>query len=62
MSVSRSSFARSLAVTADDLDLVRRDRGLVVQLECDVLDEEGPDIVAESVGVKVTLKNEERYR
>lgn len=32
------SFARTLAVAAHDLDLISRDLGLVVQLECDVLD------------------------
>jgi hypothetical protein len=31
-------FARALAVAAHDLDLISRDLGLVVQLECDVLD------------------------
>lgn len=49
----------SLAVTADDLDLVCRDLGLVVQLECNILDQERPNFVAESVGIEVTLKDGE---
>lgn len=56
-----SSFTGSLAVTADDLDLVGGDRGLVVQFEGHVLDKEGPDFVAESVGIKVTLRHEDRH-
>jgi hypothetical protein len=48
-------LAGTLAVATDDLDPVRRHRGLVIQLECDVLDQERPDFVAESVGIQVTL-------
>jgi hypothetical protein len=33
------------------VDLVR-----VIELEVDVLDDEGPDIVAEAVGIKVSLE------
>lgn len=52
-----SSFTGSLAVAADDLHLVCCDRRLVVQFEGHVLDEESPDFVAESVGIKVTLRS-----
>ena len=45
-------FARFLVGHADDLDLVRLDGSIVVQLEIDIFDEEGPDIVAEAVGIK----------
>jgi hypothetical protein len=48
-------LAGTLAVAADDLDPVRRHRGLVIQLECDILDQERPNFVAESVGIQVTL-------
>lgn len=39
---------------ADNLDLVGVDGG-VFHLKGDVLDEEGPDLVAEAVGVEVSL-------
>lgn len=48
-------LARSLAVAAHDLHAVRVYGGLVVELELDVLDQECPDLVAESVRIKVTL-------
>jgi hypothetical protein len=50
------SFARLLGVAADNLDLVRRD-GLtpIVHFKGYVLDQKGPDFVAESVGVKASL-------
>ncbi len=44
-----------LGVAADDLNFVRLDRTRVVQLEVDVLDEESPYFVAETVGVQMTL-------
>lgn len=49
---------RSLAVAAHDLDLVRGDCRLVVQFERDILDEECPDFVTESVGIQVALFQE----
>lgn len=45
-----------LAAAANDLDLVCVNRAGVVQLELNVLDEESPDIVAETVGIKMTLR------
>lgn len=44
-----------LGAAADDLDLVGVDGG-VLHLEGDVLDQEGPDLVAEAVGVEVSLR------
>lgn len=53
-------LARPLAVAAHDLDAVCGNGGLVVQLEGDILDQECPDFVAESVGVKVALEEKRR--
>jgi hypothetical protein len=48
--------ARSLTVAAHDLDLVRLHRlTRVLHLEYNVLDQESPDFVAESVGIKMAL-------
>ena len=46
---------RLLRIAAHNLDLLRRDVILVVELEVDILDEERPDFVAEAVGVQMTL-------
>lgn len=46
----------SLAVTAHDLHFLGRNSCLVVQLEVDILNQEGPNFVAESIGIEVTLK------
>ena len=46
---------RLLRITAHDLDLLRRDIVLVVELEIDIFDEERPDFVAEAVGIQMTL-------
>lgn len=35
-------------------------RRLIVELEIDILDQEGPDIVAESVGIEVSFKRKTR--
>ena len=48
-------FICLLGQTGDDLDLLGVELVLVVHLEVDVLDEEGPDFVAEAVGVEVAL-------
>lgn len=51
------SFARALGVAADDLDLIRdHRRSAVLHLEGDVLDEESPHLVAETVGIQGALK------
>lgn len=44
-----------LALAGDDLDSLGLDVVRVVQLELDVLDNEGPDLVAEAVGVEMSL-------
>ena len=49
-------ISRTLAVAAHDLDLVRLNRrARVLHLEGDVLDQKSPDLVAEAVGIKMTL-------
>lgn len=48
-------LARSLAVAAHDLHSVRVDGSLVVKFELDILDQECPDLVAETVRIKVAL-------
>jgi hypothetical protein len=49
-------ISRPFAVTAHDLHLVRLHRlTRVLHLESDVLYQEGPDLVAETVGIKMTL-------
>jgi hypothetical protein len=55
---SRSrSLARLLGIAADNLDLVGLDDlSTIVELELDVLDEESPDFVAESVGRQASLE------
>ena len=49
------SLSRLLRVATDDLDFLRLYIGLIVQLEVGVLDQEGPDFVAEAVGIEMTL-------
>lgn len=41
--------------TANNLDLLSLDLLRIVQLEFDVLDDEGPDFVTEAVGVEMAL-------
>jgi hypothetical protein len=48
-------FAGALRVAAHDLDTVGVDLAVVVELEVDFLDDEGPDVVAEAVGIEVAL-------
>ena len=46
-------LARTLRVAADDLDLVGDYRlSAILHLERDVLDQESPDLIAESVGIE----------
>jgi hypothetical protein len=54
MSLGRGVLLRFLRSTAHYLDLVRL-HCCVLHLECYVFDEEGPDFVAEAVGVEVAL-------
>jgi hypothetical protein len=48
-------LARPLGVAGDDLNFVRKELIRSICLEFDVLDEECPDIVAEAVGLEVSL-------
>jgi hypothetical protein len=49
-------FAGALGVTADNLDTVGMDLVRVVELEIDVFDNEGPDVVTETVSIEVALQ------
>lgn len=50
------ALARLLGVAAYDLDLVRRDGvAAAVHLKGDVLDQEGPNLVAEPIGIEAAL-------
>lgn len=53
---SALGFTGTLRVTADNLDAVGVHLIRVVELEVDVLDDECPDIVAETVGIEVALR------
>jgi len=51
-----SGFAGLLSVTANNLDFVRGDNDArSVHFESDVSDEEGPNLIAKSVGIKTAL-------
>jgi hypothetical protein len=50
-------LARTLRVATDNLDAVGVDLMGVVQLEVDVLDDESPYVVAEAVGVEMSLQS-----
>jgi hypothetical protein len=52
---SALGLARTLRVTANNLDPIGMNLVGVIQLKVDVLDNEGPNVVAESVGVEVSL-------
>jgi hypothetical protein len=49
------SLCLLLALAGHNLDSLGLDVVCVVQLELDVLDNEGPDLVAEAVGIEVSL-------
>jgi hypothetical protein len=51
-----SSLARLLAIATDNLDLLRLDGLLIVQLEVDILYQEGPDLITEPIGIKMALR------
>lgn len=57
----RLSFTGSLAVAANNLDPIRGERRLIVQLEGDIFNEECPDIVAKAVGIEMALKKDDEY-
>lgn len=46
---------RSLCVAAHDFDSIGLNSVLIVELEVDIFDKEGPDFIAEPIGVQVTL-------
>lgn len=48
-------FSRSLCVAAHDFDTIGLHSVLIVELEADIFDKEGPDLIAEPIGVQVTL-------
>lgn len=49
-------ITRSLAVAAHDLDFIRLNRlARVLHLESNVLNQESPDLVAETICIEVTL-------
>ena len=51
-----SSVVRRVGVQqADDSDLLNLDRRRVVELELDILENEGPNVVTETVGIEVAL-------
>lgn len=52
-------LARSLCVAAHDFDSIGLHSVLVVELEADIFDKEGPDFIAEPIGVQVTLPTQE---
>jgi hypothetical protein len=59
LSCQISLFARPLAVTAHDLDLVRlHSLARILHLEGDILDQKGPDLVAETVSIEMALCSE----
>lgn len=58
---SSLALARTLGVAADNLDLVRHDNlAAIVELEVDVLDQEGPHLIAETVGIERALYAQRR--
>lgn len=56
-SCASPSLGLFFALACDDLDLLGFNVVLVVQLEFHILDDKGPDFVAEAVGVEVTLES-----
>lgn len=50
-------LAWALRVTANNLDPVGVDLIRVVKLEVDILDNERPDVVAEAVGIQMSLRD-----
>jgi len=54
--VGVSCLSWALAVAAHDLDFICMDRlAGIIHLEGDVLDQEGPDLIAEAVGIEMAL-------
>ena len=55
------NFTRFLAVATNNLDFLRGKGTSTIQLEIDIFDQECPDIIAESVGIEMTLEVEARF-
>ena len=56
MYVDLLGVARPLAVAAHDLNLIRVDRlARVLHLECNILNQESPDLVTEAVCIEMAL-------
>ena len=51
-----SYLSRFLRITRDNLDLVRRKLMSIFAFELHILHDECPDVVAETVGLKMTLR------
>ena len=51
----RLLLPRLFRIAAHNLNLLRRDVVLIVQLEIDVFDEERPNLVTEAVRIQMTL-------
>jgi len=55
---SSLDLSRSLRIAADNLDFVRSKFGARISLELDILHKKGPDVVAEAVGLEMSLESE----
>jgi phage gp45-like len=56
MCTAGSGLARLFAIHGHDLHFIRVQAGGIIELECDVFDDEGPDVVAKAVGVQMALR------
>lgn len=54
---SSPGFVGFLASTAHDFDPIRSEGTTAVKFEIDVFNEKSPDVVAEAVGIKVSLES-----
>lgn len=52
------SFTRPLAITAHNLDLIRRNSLLIIEFKGNILDQERPYFVTEAVCIEVALSQE----
>ena len=49
-------LSRLLSIAADYFDLIGLNIVLIIKLEVDILDQERPDFITESVGIQVALQ------
>lgn len=54
-----SSLARAFGVATDNFDSVGMYLVGVIELKVDVFDDKGPDVVAEAVGIKMSLETDQ---